>query len=84
MIGEYITIPIPFWGRFQFEPELSWYGRPVGHSPKVWPWWKLFKLNPVRTNPDLPRKEGVHSFNFWIYTRKDAVCVHIVFCRRGK
>ncbi len=70
------TLTIPRVGKLMVEPNAP-YGYPVRHSPKVWPWWKLWKLHWVRTNPNFKRVPGVHSFNVWLYTRNDARCTYV-------
>ena len=71
-------IRVPLIGKLIVD-EHDAYGTTVAHSPKVWPWWKLWKLQWVRTNPDLPRIDGVHSFNVWLYTRNNARCTYVCF-----
>lgn len=83
MINPAIRIPLPFYGRLLIETKNTWYGKPVFHQPHPWKWWKLFVFKPVNTTDKAMRQPGCHSFNCWLYTRKDAICVHVLIYHKS-
>ena len=76
MIHPALRIPLPFYGRLLIERNNKWYGRKVAHSPKKWPWWKLFVFTPCDTQKLCP-SPNYRNWNCWVYTRNDAICVNV-------
>lgn len=48
------------------------------HGPKVWPWWRLVVVHPVRwslLSPiDRANARSHKGYNIWVYTRWGAWC----------
>ena len=71
------SLTIPLFGMLHVDP-AKWYGRPVGHQPTAWPWWKRFSVKGVRIAGYSP---SWRSWNVWLYTRDDALCTWVCLHR---
>ena len=78
-----ITIPLwPRWARNieTVQIELPWTVHTKHtHGPSVWPWWKIFSVQPVRASIYAPST----GWNVWIYTRWHRAVLFGFYIGRG-